>query len=68
MKTVTCQSGLSGSQMKLRENYANYQEFVGYCEIFAIHTRLGFKSMKRTWQTNPTIQLSVNPNDLKVVK
>lgn len=68
MKTVICRSGLKGWQQKLRKNYDNdFEQFKSYCEIYNIHMRLGFDSPEKAWETNPTIQGSSNPSDLKVV-
>ena len=68
MKQVKCKSGITGWQCKLQKNYHNFEEFERYCEVWAIHTRLGYKTIKGCWKANPTIQGSVNPSDLRVVK
>jgi len=67
-KQVRCKSGLTGSQEKLQNRYEDLEEFESYCDIYGIHTRLGFSSPKLAWKTNPTIQSSTNPSDLRVVK
>jgi len=65
---VTCKSGLKGWQGKLHEVYDNFDEFWTYCNIYNIHIRLGFKTIDRCWQANPTVQGSVNTTDLRRVK
>lgn len=67
MKQVKCASGLTGSQELLQKRYASFEEFESYCETYAIHTRLGYVSVKGCWNSNPTIQSSTNPADLKRV-
>ena len=64
MKRVKCKSGATGWQGKLQKVYASFEEFVSYCEIYGIHKRIGFKSIKRAWDANPVIQGSTNPADL----
>ena len=66
-KTVTCVSGLKGSQDKLQSRYANFEEFLDYCAVYDLHSRLGFFSPEEAWDANPTIQSSVLPEDLRVV-
>ena len=66
-KTVTCASGLKGSQDKLQQRYADLEEFIVFCETYNIHARLGFDSPEQAWEANPTIQSSVLPEDLRVV-
>ena len=53
---------------KLQKNYDDdYEQFVSYDSIYNIANRLGFKSAKEAWELNPTIQVGVNPEDLKVI-
>ncbi len=69
IKRVKTQSGIDGWQDKLHKVYGNvFGEFLEYCEIFNLHTRLGFKTPKQAWAKNPTVQGSVNPFDLRTVK
>ncbi len=56
-----------GSQGKLQAGYDSFEEFEGYCEIYNIHSRLGFKTPKAAWKANPLVRLSVEPSDLEVV-
>ena len=67
-KQVKCKSGATGWEDKLKNVYSTFQEFVSYCEIYGIHERIGFSSMKKAWATNPIIQGSTNPADLRRVK
>jgi len=68
MKRVKCTSGIEGWQGKLQKVYSSLNEFRSFCEVFAVHKRLGFASPKDAWESNPTIQGSTNPDDLKIVK
>lgn len=67
MKRVKCKSGLTGSQMRLQDNYTSFNVFKEYCRTYNIHGRLGYGTMKSAWESNPTIQLSVEPSDLSIV-
>ncbi len=67
-KKVKCKSGRMGEQYKLRKAYANFEEFEGYCENYAIHTRLGYKTPASCWKADPTVQSSTEPSDLRKVK
>jgi len=69
MRTVvTCKSGLRGWQSRLRDNYENsYECWYTYAEMFGLHTRLGFKSIRAAWEANPLIQGSVEPSDFQRV-
>jgi hypothetical protein len=66
-KDVRCKSGLMGEQYKLQNGYANFEEFDWYSNLYHVHTRLGYKTIKGCWKANPTIQSSVNPSDLRKV-
>ncbi len=68
MKRVIVKSGLAGWQGKLREVYASLDEFEHWCMHYAIHVRLGYKTVKGAWRNNPTVEGSVNPRDLRRVK
>jgi hypothetical protein len=69
MKHVRCKSGLRGWQTRLKQNYGNnFELFQRYCLIYNIHTRLGYKTIKGAWISNPIIQGSVNPADFRKVK
>lgn len=64
---VKCKSGVTGWRNRLRKNYANFEEFEMYSEIYGISRRLGYKSAKTAWRANPMIEGSVNPDDLRKV-
>jgi hypothetical protein len=66
-KAVRCASGIRGWQDRLRNVYANLDEFTIFAETYGIHTRLGFASPQEAWDANPTIQGSTDPDDLRVV-
>jgi hypothetical protein len=69
MERVTCASGLQGWQCRLRESYeGRFDVFRAYDEIYGIAQRLGFVSARAAWATNPVIQGSVIPDDLRVVE
>jgi hypothetical protein len=63
MKRVKCKSGIYGSQGKLQKMYSSYKEFESYDEMFGLARRLGFDTAQDAWDENPTIQVSVNPDD-----
>lgn len=65
MKHVKCKSGMHGWSYRLQENYSSYREFSGYCRMYAIHTRIGYSSMKQAWKDNPIMRGSVLPSDLQ---
>lgn len=67
-KTVVCKSGIKGWQCKLQTNYSNLEEFQGYCEIYNLHGRLGYKTPEAAWQKNPVVQGSVIPSDFRKVR
>jgi hypothetical protein len=68
MATVKCKSGAIGWQSKLKKVYSSFDEFEEYDAIYNIANRLGFNTTKKAWDTNPLIQGSTNPSDLRVVK
>lgn len=68
MKRVKCKSGIIGYQCRLRKNYTSFEEFETYSQMYGIAKRLGFKSDKKAWESNPLIQGSVIPSDLRVVR
>jgi hypothetical protein len=68
MTKITCKSGLTGERDYLRNPYDNnFEKFEEYCEIYNLHTRLGFNTPEDAWQANPLIESSVNPSDLRIV-
>jgi hypothetical protein len=52
----------------LQKNYASFEEFEVYARNYRLHERLGFKTIKGAWRSNPMVQGSVNPEDFKRVK
>lgn len=67
-KRVTCKSGRKGWQDKLQNVYDSYDDFITNDRIYGISKRLGYDCPQDAWGANPTIQGSVNPSDLCVVK
>lgn len=67
MKTVICKSGAKGWQARLQENYTSLEEFKNYCEIYGIHTRLGYETPEQAWKENKVVEGSTNPSDFRVV-
>jgi hypothetical protein len=68
IKQVKCESGLTGYQCQLQDNYDNFSQWRAYAEMYGLHTRLGFKTVRGAWRANPVIQGSVEPMDFcKVV-
>lgn len=68
MRTIRAKSGIKGWQDKLQKVYKSFEEFESFCKYYNIHKRIGFKTIKGAWRTNPTMQGSVNPSDLKRIK
>jgi hypothetical protein len=69
IRSVKCRSGLTGWQARLQDNYGgNFEQFEAYSETYGIAQRLGFASETEAWETNPLIQGSVVPDDLRVVR
>lgn len=52
---------------KLKKIYSNFDEFNRYCEVYGIHTRIGYNSPEEAWKANPTIEGGINPSSLKRV-
>lgn len=53
---------------RLHNVYADLEEFRGYCRLYNIHKRIGFRSVIAAWRANPLIEGSVNPQDLRRIK
>lgn len=64
MKTVKCRSGLMGWQSRLQEQYQDFAQFSDWCDLYHIHSRLGYKTKLGAWKANPVIQGSTEPSDL----
>jgi len=55
--------------IKLKKNYdQSFEQFVAYSDMYGIATRLGYKSNATAWKANPTIQVTCDPADLKVIR
>lgn len=67
-KRVKCDSGLTGWQGKLQDQYDSFDEFVHWSQTYGLHTRLGYANAEAAWINNPTVQGSTNPSDYRVVK
>ena len=71
MKMIKVKSGIGGQstvwQAKLHEVF-DFQEFDGYCAMYGIQSRLGYKTVMSAWRSNPVVQGSVNPSDLRRVR
>ncbi len=67
MKRVKCKSGIEGWQDKLQNIYGTIEHFREFSNSFGVHRRLGYHSVQDVWEANPTIQGSINPDDLCVV-
>jgi len=48
---------------KLQKNYSSLEEFVGICDIYNLHLKLGYSTPELAWEYNPTIQGGTNPAD-----
>ena len=64
---MKCKSGIWGWRGRLRSNYDSFEDFKYWCDIRAIHTRLGYKTPETAWRYNPLIEGSVIPEDLRRV-
>ena len=63
MKQVKCKSGITGWESRLRKVYDTYDQFRRLSEFYGLHTRLGYKTPKGAWRSNPVIRGSVIPSD-----
>ena len=68
LKRVKCKSGIMGTQYRLQDGYENFTVWAYYADLRNLHVKLGFKTIKEAWDTNPLIQSSVNPSDYCRVK
>jgi hypothetical protein len=66
MKTI-CQSGLTGYQCNLQDNYDDYEQFVHFSRMYNLHGRLGYRTPMAAWKANPVIQGSVEPSDFRKI-
>jgi hypothetical protein len=56
-------TGITGWQMRMKDNYSNFDEWNHYCDLYGLHLKLGFKAPKAAWDANPLMQGSVAPED-----
>jgi len=63
MKRVTCLSGLSGFQRRLRTDYSSFEDYKQFAETYNLHSRIGYSTPEAAWKANPLIQSSTNPSD-----
>lgn len=63
MKRIKTKSGLDGYECRLQESYSSFKY---YCEIFSLHSKIGFKTPQEAWEANPVIQGSTNPSDFQI--
>lgn len=66
-RRVRCQSGIMGERSRLQSRYYSEEEFASYCEIYNLASRLGYADATDAWESNPIIESSVNPSDLRKV-
>jgi hypothetical protein len=52
---------------RLRDEYASYDEWCRYSDMYGLAGRLGFPSNKAAWEANPTVEGSANPADYRLV-
>jgi hypothetical protein len=67
IKNIITTSGHRGWQAKLQDVYVDFAEFLAYCVIYKIHTRLGYRTAIGAWKSDPVIQGSIFPSDLRRV-
>jgi hypothetical protein len=65
---VRCKSGITGIRYRLQDSYSSFEQFEDYCEIYNLHTRLGYKTPKSAYRNNPMIESSVNLSDFRRVR
>ena len=64
---VRCKSGLKGFRCRLQCNYGSFSEWETYGEMWGLVKRLGYKSAKSAWLSNPIVEGSVNPADYRKI-
>ena len=65
MTTVICKSGIRGWEAKLQKVYIDFNEFEIWNATYHIAKRLGYKSARSAWESNPTVRGSIDPSDLE---
>lgn len=62
MKTVvTKPRKVKGWQERLKKVYQSFEEFASHCDIYGIHTRLGYNNVRTAWRAYPMVEGSVYP-------
>jgi hypothetical protein len=64
---IRCKSGLMGYRCRLRSNYDSFQQFQAYAEMYGLHNRLGYRTIKGAWKANPMVEGSIEPSDFRKV-
>ena len=54
-----------GWKGRLQAQYESLEEFESYSEIYSLAERLGYKTAKGAWKSNPVIMGSTNPADYR---
>ncbi len=62
---VKLKSGARGWRGRLREVYVNESDLERYDSVYAILTRLGYKTVRGAWKANPMIEGGTNPGDFR---
>ena len=50
---------------RLRDEYADYDEWCRYSDTYGLAARLGFPSNEAAWEANPMVEGSTNPADYR---
>ncbi len=64
---ITKRKGVRGTQQYLQDIYHDFQEFVAWSDIYGVAKRLGYKTNHTAWRSNPIVESSVYPEDLRKV-
>jgi len=67
-KRVKCRSGIEGYRERLRDAYDSFEEWQDYSDTYGLAGRLGYKTAKGAWRSNPIIEGSVIPEDFRRVR
>lgn len=64
---VRTQSGIWGWRSRLRAQYRDLEDFIGYAANHGLAERLGYASGEDAWEANPIVEGSTNPRDYRRV-
>lgn len=53
---------------KLRNVYANKEEWIAYAEMYGLHKKLGFDTPEEAWDENPHIKGGTDPGEYGLYK